>query len=1018
MRNQKLGLKGLLFLILVLLTYISTVSSKLHERHVHLRNEIIDTTERKSLHEVSFIEGLPKIFVNIFKILGVIDTQKISEEKIKAEEHESYLVHFDHQLKSHDPSLEELKKLGILVGDYIPRNTYMVSAKPSQIKEAKHVTGVLWIGDMHHENKQPDLKLKNGFINTHIEKTVSLFQKEIEREERLTGRKLQSVPTTPTRDAVEFVIMAHLAKHESKQQLEENIKSWTQELKVLTENKIHRVIAVSDKKIATLTYGAENAHKVSNFLAKKGLVHWVEIKPPTKTHNKYASMVVQSFDKPESKPMWNRGINGAGQIVGIGDTGLDTYHCFFYDDKNDVPYQRLKDDQSVVSKHRKINAFWNYMDKTDSLNGHGTHVCGIISGEPHSKLSPAPVKEYASLGHASKLNFMDCGCDTDAGCTCPADTQCECNIKEGLKCDKKFGVVYLPLDLNDGYFEWFYRKGAKIVSSSWGTGYYKDFNYGYSTSSQEIDEAAYAHKDLLPLFAAGNSGGVYGYASLTSESEAKNALVVGASMSMLQSFQANTNYTDYTHIIDHYRVELFQRYCSKGSLDFNAALCEEAKKFDQDMCCDDGGTCGANPTLKCCGVQKFKVVPGMGFRCCPQCISLEIQNAQEHYSPNNLAFFTARGPAVDGRIKPDIVTVGDFVLSSRARGTVAANKCEANQKMQDIMTKKEGTSMSSPVAGAAAALIRQYYVDGYYPTGEKVPGNGFNPSAALVKATIIHSAKLLDGYIFLLSKRLWWHLRYQNGQRFQLASPLMQGYGRIELNNVLAKDSGMIIYNTRDREVSSGDIHSYCVGVVDSKKPLKITLVWTDPPASVAARHHLVNDLDLIVITSTKNIYYGNGVKSRIGTAKGSPDYINNVEEFTYENPPQGKYTIVVRGNSVPKGPQPYAIVVSGGIVRSVGCEQYSGYVMTSDLNRYLTMSYAFGMLAVILIPALALVALYFFLQYRAVTTSSSGYKQSYMKDGNSAEPLINEDGDEGNTREYEEFQDQQETKIDEVVVE
>jgi hypothetical protein len=70
---------------------------------------------------------------------------------------------------------------------------------------------------------------------------------------------------------------------------------------------------------------------------------------------------------------------------------------------------------------------------------------------------------------------MDCGCDTDAGCSCPVDVQCECDLKEGKLCQKKFGVVYLPLDLSEGYFPFFYSKGARVVSNSWGTGYYKVF---------------------------------------------------------------------------------------------------------------------------------------------------------------------------------------------------------------------------------------------------------------------------------------------------------------------------------------------------------------------------------------------------------------------------------------------------------------------------------------------------------------------------------------------------------------
>lgn len=81
---------------------------------------------------------------------------------------------------------------------------------------------------------------------------------------------------------------------------------------------------------------------------------------------------------------------------------------------------------------------------------------------------------------------MDAGCDTKDGCTCPADTECECSLKEDKKCEAKLGAVYLPIDLNAGWFPWFYEKGVRVQSNSWGTGYFKDHNFGYSVSTQEI----------------------------------------------------------------------------------------------------------------------------------------------------------------------------------------------------------------------------------------------------------------------------------------------------------------------------------------------------------------------------------------------------------------------------------------------------------------------------------------------------------------------------------------------------
>jgi hypothetical protein len=76
----------------------------------------------------------------------------------------------------------------------------------------------------------------------------------------------------------------------------------------------------------------------------------------------------------------------------------------------------------------------------------------------------------------------------------------------------------------------------------------------------------------------------------------------------------------------------------------------------------------------------------------------------------------------------------------------------------------------------------------------------------------------------------------------------MQGFGRIELNNALSKDSGLFVPNSIDRPIVTNEVHQYCVSISASDIPLKATLVWTDPASSPNARLHLVNDLNLVVI--------------------------------------------------------------------------------------------------------------------------------------------------------------------------
>lgn len=89
---------------------------------------------------------------------------------------------------------------------------------------------------------------------------------------------------------------------------------------------------------------------------------------------------------------------------------------------------------------------------------------------------------------------------------------------------------------------------------------------------------------------------------------------------------------------------------------------------------------------------------------------------------------------------------------------------------------------------------------------------------------------------------------------------------------------------------------------------LKVTLVWTDPPASPAAGISLVNNLDLTVVDAASGeVFCPNNL--------GRPDAVNNVEQVIVPVPSAGRsFLIHVAGTLVPQGPQEYALVISGNI--------------------------------------------------------------------------------------------------------
>lgn len=133
-----------------------------------------------------------------------------------------------------------------------------------------------------------------------------------------------------------------------------------------------------------------------------------------------------------------------------------------------------------------------------------------------------------------------------------------------------------------------------------------------------------------------------------------------------------------------------------------------------------------------------------------------------------------------------------------------------------------------------------------------------------------------------------------------------------------------------NRSVSASDVQFYCYRVKKgndipglSNYHLRATLVWSDPPSSLMASQHLVNDLDLIVSvpaigTAPAQTYVGNTERP---VQAGRPliiDHINNVEQITIptaSSPFTTEYTpvtVAVRGSNVAMAPQPFALVITG----------------------------------------------------------------------------------------------------------
>ena len=209
---------------------------------------------------------------------------------------------------------------------------------------------------------------------------------------------------------------------------------------------------------------------------------------------------------------------------------------------------------------------------------------------------------------------------------------------------------------------------------------------------------------------------------------------------------------------------------------------------------------------------------------------------------SNVALLSSKGPAHDGRVKPEVVAFGE-----------------------------DGSSGAAALVSGTALLLQHAYKQ----------RSGVLPSNSLVKAILINSADDVGNP----------EVDYKNG------------FGALNANNALKTlQSDRFFSGT----VSISTTQTFNLVIPAGIKKLKATIVWNDPPAAPNAAKALINDLDLELREVSSGQVWNPWVlnpfphiDSLNQPAKRKRDTLNNVEQITVINPVAGSYQLNVAGYDV-----------------------------------------------------------------------------------------------------------------------
>lgn len=671
------------------------------------------------------------------------------------------------------------------------------------------------------------------------------------------------------------------------------IFSIIREKSILTASEKYLVYASSDFDPPTQYHKMDdNIYIMSDISQIKNNPHVLKIQPHTSPtlENRYSigfsqdGSEIPTYDENDDflipRSLYHHGLTGKGQVISVSDSGLDSYHCSFYDPNVSTPFK------TPNFNHRKIVLYDPVADDKEGERGHGTHVCGILAGKALCRNCGLDL--YDGIAPDAKIYMHDLG-----------------DLRKGT------GDI---IDVNLSY----YVERARLVSS-----YILSNSWGYSVGHKEIratfSKFAYLNPDLTFVFACGNSRSSY---TIHTPSNSKNTLAVGALTSPFGAFYESTSngmfeFGDHKLILDHiigptiaetmkrspsasYNKKKFMVINSFDNgtyinsivlirnklISANANICHEAlTKLPNAQLVIFASRVSCNVSTK----------PKMPFVCLNKTMefsfsdSVGIATVSPFYTGQPTTIqklgLSSQGPSSLGYTKPEIVAPGQNIISACAGSSYnqSPRACDSSS-----LTIKSGTSMATPNAAGILVLVRQFFTDGWYPSLKK-PTDSLDNKERELNVPFIPTSTLLRGLAINSAK--------------QIQNPIATGFGVMSPYEGLGF-TGMGLRIAHNRTIQSGEHHHYKIEIQENDYPLSITLAYLDPPLSSISYMPLFADLDLVVISPNGKIFKGNGFE----------DQFQTIEKVIINPAVKGTYHIHILASQFP---QPltvplYSIVING----------------------------------------------------------------------------------------------------------